>query len=137
MRQFLIGKAVWLAIVGLLLTGIVNESAGLVNIAAVAVWVTMSLGLFAVVMIVCAISLSGSGDERAIKLMRSMDGSQSGVVRWSVNALCSIITATLLAYAGLIVTAVMYSLITLVIISVISSNNEALNKIDEAGMVEK
>lgn len=139
MKKFIVAQAIWLAIMSALAGAIHYQSAGLGNVAALAIWSLALLSLFAaaVLLFVCAaIDKVGSGEakEKGVvairKLVDELDKRSTARKAW--GWLQSIVLVATAAYAGLFATAMAYAITTGVVAFALMVARSTLQKLDAA-----
>lgn len=139
MKKFIVAQAIWLAIMSALAGAIHYQSAGLGNVAALAIWSLALLSLFAaaVLLFFCAaIDKVGSGEakEKGVaairKLVDELDKRSTARKAW--GWLQSIVLVATAAYAGLFATAMAYAITTGVVAFALMVARSTLQKLDAA-----
>ena len=136
MKNFLISQALWFALAGMLAGGIYYQSAGLLNLGMAAIWVLCLGAAFAAVVLIgvctkmpdAGDALKGAvADPDVVRALRTLS-MQGGMSRFTLNAVQSLATFMLAAYAGMLVTAVLYGAVTLTVVLVQLHGRERLNQ---------
>lgn len=141
MKKFVVAQVIWLAIMSAMVGAIHYQSAGLGNVAALAIWTLALLSLFAAAALVfgCAAidkARSGETKEKGVddlrKLVDELDKRSTARKAW--GWLQTIILVATAAYAGLFATAMAYAITTGVVAFALMVARSTLQKLDAAAV---
>lgn len=139
MKPFILSQVIWFGVMSALAAAIHYQSAGLANVAALAMWALALLALFVAAMVLLgsvAVELADGGEKRdkGIAALRKLvnDLDKRSNVRRAWSWLQSIALLAAAAYAGLFVTAVVYAITIGVIQFSLMVARSTLQKLDAA-----